>query len=167
MNPVILLLKQTMRNNKFEIGDGGEPVATLEDSILASANSHDKYYIASRVVTIGDDSADTVSACESYLLGAIAEIARHKKWDIPKGAQAHRNLCSLAIAEHLRPTWFKNQMHRVMFFNELNEIRKPTKPLLMTIDKWKKKWGYRYKICYDELNEMSNMHLRHMKRKFG
>lgn len=167
MNPVSLLLMQNIRTNKFEMGSGGIPAVTLEDSTLASANSPPKHYTAARVVTMGDDSPETVIACESYLMGEVSKIVERMGWDIPTGAEAYRNLCALAIVEHLRPTWFKNQSHRVMFFNELNKLREPKTPLEMTIDKWKKKWGGRYKAVYDALNELSNSHLRHMKRRMG
>ena len=167
MNPVSLLLMQNIRTNNFNVGTGGIPEVTVEDSVFACSNSLPKYYYAARVVTMGDDSESTLRECEHHLWMAVADIVAAKSWDIPAGAEVYRNLCGLSIAEHLRPDWFKNQTHRVMLFNELNDGRKPKKPLEMTIDKWKKKWSERYKVVHNELNEMANIHLRHMRRKIG
>ena len=167
MNPVSLLLLQNIRTNNFNVGSGGIPEVTVEDSILACASSMPKYYLAARVVTMGDDSSSTIRNCEHHLYMTVSDIVTAKEWDIPVGAEVYRQLCGLAIAEHLRPPWFKNNNHRVIFFNELNTVRRPKKPLEMTIYAWRKKWGERYKAIYNELNEMANIHLRQMRRKFG
>lgn len=158
---------QNIRTNQLEAGSGGTPQITVEDSILACASSMPKLYYAARLVILGDESDQTILNCEFYLYQELKRIALYQKWGLPKNSKCLKALADLSIAEHLRPEWFKNNNHRIMFYQEIEDMLKPENPVNMTIDKWKKKWGKMYKCSYDELTEMSNSALRQMKRKLG
>lgn len=158
---------QNIKTGKFEQGDGGVPEVTFEDSIMAGANVPRKYYLAAKLVISGDESDSTITELEHHLWSQFVEIIRHKKWDVPEGAEIYRNLTAMAIADHLHPLWFKNDKLRCVFFNRINWLRQPKKPISMTPSKWHKKWKARYTEIYNELGEWANIYLRQAKKKLG
>lgn len=151
---------QNIKVNAFAPSLGGLPAVTLADSMLAGAGSDPRHYLAARLVVAGDATDATVLALCHHLYMGVADMVPVKGWDIPVGSEVYRLLSDLSVAEHLHPAWFKNDRQRVLFFNHLSRTLGPKAPLHMTIDKWKKKWGARYKAIFAELLAWADAHLQ-------
>lgn len=167
MNPVSVLLMQNIKAGKFERGPGGVPTLTQEDSLLAGIGSARKDYLAARLIVLGDAGESTMDDLLHRLYHRTVDLVRLEKWDVPPGAEVYRCLSALSVAEHAHPGWFPRDRQRVIFFNQITAVLRPKAPIVMTIDKWWKKWKPRYKIIHAELAGWADTHLDSVANHLG
>lgn len=163
MNPVSVLLLEnpdTQGYCKVE----GIPEITWEDSGFSSSGSHNRCYLAARLIH-GDISQKTIERLQEHLWYETARMVQRNRWDVPVGSEIYRLLCDLALIEHSAGK-IKSDEVRLIVLQRLTELRKPKAPYNMHPRRWNR-WRSRYAEIVNELTYWADVHLAYMGRRLN